>query len=192
MPLGVLPFPSYETVTSSMEPGSSLVLFTDGLIERPGELIDDGMAELAARVQRGARRSGGGSATTCSGRSCRAEALRTTSRSSLLRNLPVTDRFRVEFKAEPEALSQMRSLLRRWLRHAGADDRTIAEVATAAGEAATNAIEHSGAAANFELERPARRRRDRDHRPRPGPLAAAARGRSGPRPVVDARVDGYG
>ena len=150
VPLGVLPFPSYETVTSSMEPGSSLVLFTDGLIERPGELIDDGMAKLAARVSEAPDDP---------------EALCNYLLSTLvprggatddvailtLRNLPYSDRFRANFKAEPEALSQMRSLLRRWLRHGGASERTIAEVATACGEAATNAIEHSGAAHDFEL-----------------------------------------
>ena len=81
----------------------------------------------------------------------------------MLRNLPVTDRFRVEFEAEPEALSQMRSLLRRWLRHAGADRRTISEVTTAAGEAATNAIEHSGV-----------RRRLRGQRPRSPPAGSSS------------------
>ena len=150
VPLGVLPFPSYETVSSTMEPGSSLVLFTDGLIERPGELIDKGMAELAARVQE----APDDPEAVCD------HLLRTLVPSGgatddvailMLRNLPVTDSFRVEFEAEPEALSQMRSLLRRWLRHAGADDRTISEVTTAAGEAATNAIEHSGVAGNFEV-----------------------------------------
>jgi PAS domain S-box-containing protein len=150
VPLGVLPFPSYETVTSTMEPGSSLVLFTDGLIERPGEVIDEGMAKLAARVSE----APADPEAVCN------HLLRTMVPSSgatddiailTLLNLPFADRFRVEFKAEPETLSQMRSLLRRWLRHAGADDRTIAEVATAAGEAATNAIEHSGVADNFEV-----------------------------------------
>jgi PAS domain S-box-containing protein len=150
VPLGVLPFPSYETVTSSMEPGSSLVLFTDGLIERPGELIDDGMAKLAARVSE----APDDPEALCNyllntlvprGGATDDVAILT------LRNLPYSDRFRANFKAEPEALSQMRSLLRRWLRHGGASERTIAEVATACGEAATNAIEHSGAAHDFEL-----------------------------------------
>ena len=150
VPLGVLPFPSYETVTSTMEPGSSLVLFTDGLIERPGELIDEGMAKLAARVQE----APDDPEALCD------HLLRTLVPSGgatddvailMLRNLPVTDRFRAEFEAEPEALSQMRSLLRRWLGHAGADRRTISEVTTAAGEAATNAIEHSGVAGDFEV-----------------------------------------
>jgi PAS domain S-box-containing protein len=150
VPLGVLPFPSYETVTSTMEPGSSLVLFTDGLIERPGELIDDGMAELAARVSEAPDDPD----AVCNhllatlvprGGATDDVAILT------LRNLPVSDRFRAGFKAEPESLSQMRSLLRRWLRHAGAGQRAIAEVTTACGEAATNAIEHSGAAGNFEI-----------------------------------------
>jgi PAS domain S-box-containing protein len=150
VPLGVLPFPSYETITATMEPGSSLVLFTDGLIERPGEVIDEGMAKLAARVQE----APDDPEALCD------HLLRTLVPSGgatddvailMLRNLPVTDRFRAEFEAEPEALSQMRSLLRRWLGHAGADRRTISEVTTAAGEAATNAIEHSGVAANFEV-----------------------------------------
>ena len=35
-------------------------------------------------------------------------------------------------------------MLRRWLAHAGADDLEIAEITTACGEAATNAIEHAG------------------------------------------------
>jgi anti-sigma regulatory factor (Ser/Thr protein kinase) len=46
----------------------------------------------------------------------------------------------------------MRSILRRWLRHAGASDREIAEIVTACGEAATNAIEHAGAAGGAPFE----------------------------------------
>ena len=37
-----------------------------------------------------------------------------------LRNLPVPDHFSAEFPAEPESLAPMRSMLRRWLSHAGA------------------------------------------------------------------------
>ena len=150
VPLGVLPFPSYETVTSTMEPGSSLVLFTDGLIERPGELIDEGMAKLAARVSEAPDDPEGLCNYLIRTLVPRGGATDDVAILSM-RNLPYSDRFQAAFKAEPEALSQMRSLLRRWLRHGGASERTIAEVATAAGEAATNAIEHSGASDDFEL-----------------------------------------
>ena len=68
-----------------------------------------------------------------------------------LRSLPVSDRFRIEFPTEPESLASMRSLLRRWLGYANGDERVIAEITTACGEAATNAIEHAGAGGPFEV-----------------------------------------
>ena len=46
----------------------------------------------------------------------------------------------------------MRSMLRRWLSHAGAGDLEIAEITTACGEAATNAIEHGGASGGTSFE----------------------------------------
>ena len=148
-----------------MEPGSSLVLFTDGLIERPGELIDEGMAQLAARVQE----APDDLEALCD------HLLETLVPSSgatddvailMLRNLPVTDRFRAEFEAEPEALSQMRAMLRRWLRHAGADRRNaIAEITTACRRGGD------------ERDRARRRRRDALRGQRPH---AAGRGSSSP------------
>jgi len=48
VPLGVLPFPTYEEVTAPLAPGHSLLLYTDGLVERPGEHLDEGLGRLAA------------------------------------------------------------------------------------------------------------------------------------------------
>jgi anti-sigma regulatory factor (Ser/Thr protein kinase) len=69
-----------------------------------------------------------------------------------LHNLPVPDRFAVEFPAEPESLATIRSMLRRWLGHAGADELEVAEIITACGEAATNAIEHAGTGSGARFE----------------------------------------
>ena len=44
--LGADPDVSYEQVTTSLEPGDALLLFTDGLIERRDESIDDSMDAL--------------------------------------------------------------------------------------------------------------------------------------------------
>jgi PAS domain S-box-containing protein len=152
VPLGVLPFPTYEEVTSPLEPGDALLLYTDGLIERPGEHIDDGLAQLAARV---GEAPGDASALldhlletlVPPGGAADDVAL------LALRNLPVPERFTAEFPSEPESLAPIRSMLRRWLSHAGADDIEIAEITTACGEAATNAIEHAGTGngARFEV-----------------------------------------
>ena len=152
VPLGVLPFPTYAEVTTAMDPGSALLLYTDGLVERPGEHIDDGMAELAARVREAPEDPDGLcdhllATLVPAGGAMDDVALLT------LRNLPVPDHFSAEFPAEPESLAPIRSMLRRWLSHAGAGELEIAEIITACGEAATNAIEHAGtsAAGRFEV-----------------------------------------
>jgi PAS domain S-box-containing protein len=151
VPLGVLPFPTYQEVTARMDPGSTLLLYTDGLVERPGENIDDGMAELAARVREAPEDPDGLcdhllAALVPAGGATDDVALLT------LRNLPVPDHFSAEFPAEPESLAPMRSMLRRWLSHAGAGELEIAEITTACGEAATNAIEHAGVSGGTRFE----------------------------------------
>jgi serine phosphatase RsbU (regulator of sigma subunit)/anti-sigma regulatory factor (Ser/Thr protein kinase) len=151
VPLGVLPFPEFREVTMPMDPGGTVVLYTDGLVERPGEHIDAGLGRLATvlrnapielehlcdHVLRELVPAGGAPDDV---------ALLT------LRAVPMTDRFRVELPASPESLSSMRSLLRRWLRHLDGDEQEIAEVVTACGEAATNAIEHAGAGGSAPFE----------------------------------------
>ncbi len=152
VPLGVLPFPSYEQLSVPLEPGAGVVLYTDGLVERPGKHFDDGLALLAAAV---------GDAPGPSAESLcdhlleqlvpRAGALDDVALLTL-RNLPVPDRLEASFASLPESLSQMRSLMRRWLRHFSADEHLIADVVTACGEAATNAIEHAGAPVGTPFE----------------------------------------
>jgi PAS domain S-box-containing protein len=152
VPLGVLPFPTYEEVMAPLSPGQSLLLYTDGLVERPGEHLDDGLEQLAACVRDApddpqALLDHVLATLVPAGGSADDVALLT------LRNLPVPERFTAEFASEPESLAQIRSMLRRWLTHAGADDVEIAEITTACGEAATNAIEHAGTGngARFEV-----------------------------------------
>jgi anti-sigma regulatory factor (Ser/Thr protein kinase) len=147
----VLPFPTYEEVVSPMDPGDALLLYTDGLVERPGEHLDDGLAQLAARVREAPEDPQAmldhllATLVPPAGASDDVALL-------TLRNLPVPERFSAEFPAEPESLAPIRSMLRRWLSHAGADDLEIAEITTACGEAATNAIEHAGTGNGAQFE----------------------------------------
>ena len=107
-----------------------------------------------------------------------------------LRTIPMSDRFRVELPTEPEALASMRSLLRRWLRHVSGSEQEIAEVVTACGEAATNAIEHAGVGRH---SRSAARSTaaSGDRRARPRCLACPPGRRPWQGTVVDAGSDGY-
>jgi serine phosphatase RsbU (regulator of sigma subunit) len=46
-PLGVVPFPSYEESTIPLVPGSTVLLYTDGLVERPEASLDEGLEWLS-------------------------------------------------------------------------------------------------------------------------------------------------
>jgi PAS domain S-box-containing protein len=151
VPLGVMPFPSFEEEATTLEPGSTVVLYTDGLVERPGDHLDNGLERLSAAV-RDAPSEPGAFADHLLASLVPKGAAPDDVALLVLRNTPMADRFSAEFPTEPQALTSMRGLLRRWLRHARGSDQEIAEITTACGEAATNAIEHAGASGGTPFE----------------------------------------
>jgi serine phosphatase RsbU (regulator of sigma subunit) len=50
LPLGVRADSPYATAEARLEPGDRFVMYTDGLIERRGESLDDGILRLARLV----------------------------------------------------------------------------------------------------------------------------------------------
>jgi PAS domain S-box-containing protein len=151
VPLGVLPFPNFQENVAEAHPGATVLLYTDGLVERAGSHIDDGLTELAKAVR-------GGPASPDQLCDHLLAALVPAAGPPddvallALQNIPIEDHFSVELPTEPEALASMRSLLRRWLRHVEGSEQEIAEITTACGEAATNAIEHAGAGGDTPFE----------------------------------------
>ena len=162
VPLGVMSFPSYSQETRHLPPGATVLLYTDGLVERPGELLDSSLERLATT----ARGAGDGPERLCDGlvrRLVPGGAASDDVALLALHSPPLGDRFSLQLLADPERLASMRALLRRWLRHVEASDRELAEILIASGEAAANAIEHgsaspersfrvSGAASGGEVE----------------------------------------
>lgn len=141
VPLGVMPFPSYREQTRTLPAGATVLLYTDGLVERPGELLDTGLARLA----KAAAAVEGGPERLCEAlvRGLVPGGAASDDVAVLaLHSPPLSVRFRLQLPADAARLGSMRALLRRWLRHVGASDRDIAEVLSATGEAAANAIEH--------------------------------------------------
>ncbi|MFG2267204.1 SpoIIE family protein phosphatase [Streptomyces sp. NPDC048720] len=59
MLLGASTSPVYESARIRLEPGDRLLLYTDGLVERPGEGIDAGLARMAEAVLAHERGAGG-------------------------------------------------------------------------------------------------------------------------------------
>ena len=51
-PVGVIPGATYESTSIALPPNATLLLFTDGLFERRGETVDDGMARRQESVSR--------------------------------------------------------------------------------------------------------------------------------------------
>lgn len=53
LPLGVMSEHTYTAERFTLEPGTSIMLYTDGLIEEPGASVDDGLERLRSAVQEG-------------------------------------------------------------------------------------------------------------------------------------------
>jgi anti-sigma regulatory factor (Ser/Thr protein kinase) len=158
-PLGVVRYPVYEESTISLPPGGTVVLYSDGLIERPGVSLDEGLEwlrGLAAGIS-------GRLDDLCSAllRASFHEASQADDVALLAVRLESVEPERTELTlaAEPESLAYMRRALGRWLRVAGADSAETYEILVACGEACANAIAHAypaGEASSYVVE--ARRR----------------------------------
>jgi FixJ family two-component response regulator/anti-sigma regulatory factor (Ser/Thr protein kinase)/putative methionine-R-sulfoxide reductase with GAF domain len=154
VPLGVLPYTTFEETEARLAPDSTLVLYTDGLVEERGISIEirlddlqraasapfEGPNELCERLLRQMLPEGPGVDDV-------AVLALTTAPAS-------TDRLALTLPAEPEALITARRALRNWLSELGVEPDLVYDITLATGEACTNAIEHAYAPgeASFDLE----------------------------------------
>jgi anti-sigma regulatory factor (Ser/Thr protein kinase)/putative methionine-R-sulfoxide reductase with GAF domain len=151
-PLGTMPYPTHQEVQTSLGPGETIIMYTDGLIERRGESLTAGLDRLCAvaGVAASAEEMCQGIIDTL------VPALGSPDDVAVvaLRNAPIERDMRVRLPANPQVLAQIRQMLRRWLRSKGARAEEIAAITLACGEACANAIEHaySPGRASFELE----------------------------------------
>jgi anti-sigma regulatory factor (Ser/Thr protein kinase)/putative methionine-R-sulfoxide reductase with GAF domain len=150
-PLGATRHPTYEEREAAIEPGSTLVLYTDGLVERPGESLDAGLERLTIVVGDGEQD------LEHLGDSLVDELLPegpTEDDAALLlaRALPLSDSLLTRLPADVESIPLMRRVLRRWLHEAGATDAQAEDLSLATSEACANAIEHAYGPAPGVLE----------------------------------------
>ena len=140
-PLGAFPFGAYGETELSLQSGETIVLYTDGLVERPGISVSDGIQKLADIVR----------STTSVDDACvlAVDGLvpRAGARDDVaivaLRNTPIPAELDLRLPADPGVLSGMRRTLRRWLTGRGATGADLAEITMAVSEACANAIEHA-------------------------------------------------
>jgi GAF domain-containing protein/anti-sigma regulatory factor (Ser/Thr protein kinase) len=142
-PLGAALGPSALETHVHLEPGVTLALYTDGLVERRGLRLSERQQSL---------REAAAGASTEPGLLCESLIEAMIGSDAPPDDLAVLTMQRVATGDEPlnlkiaaraEELASIRRLLRGWLTDAGADRRAIEAVLLASGEACTNAIEHA-------------------------------------------------
>ena len=140
-PLGAFGFRRCPEHEIALEPGATLLLYTDGLIERPGIPIDESIRLLAETVTGAA-----GAEEAClvaMDRMIPARGPRDDVAVIALRNNPVPDALDMCLPAQPNYLGHVRRMLARWLRANDVTGEAAAEITIAVSEACANAIEHA-------------------------------------------------
>jgi anti-sigma regulatory factor (Ser/Thr protein kinase) len=143
LPLGVMPSIEYPEARFTIEPGSTLVMYTDGLVEERGKSIDEGLDLLKEAVRDGPDAP---------------DALCDHIVARLLANRPATDdiavltvrtvpmsaeRLHLDLPTNPKSLATLRRTLGRWLESLGASRVESNDIQVAAHEACSNAMEHA-------------------------------------------------
>ncbi|HLY21721.1 MAG TPA: SpoIIE family protein phosphatase [bacterium] len=142
-PLGVRGI-AYREDTATLAPSSTIMVYTDGLLEVRGQSIDEGFA----RVTEVLRRCGDAPVDDLVDRVLASALAGRTSEDDValvaLRLSPLSpERLDIRLPAVPASLAQMRQTLRRWLKSADVAPEEAYDVMTAINEACANAIEHA-------------------------------------------------
>ena len=141
-PLGVFESSQHTEKRAKLAPGSTIVLYTDGLVEERGVSIDQGLEALRLAASQDP---------------CHPDELCERLVAAMLAIHPANDDIAVlalralpaappplhlEIPSDPTQLGQMRRDLGSWLREAGAAGEVVEVIQMACHEACSNAIEH--------------------------------------------------
>jgi anti-sigma regulatory factor (Ser/Thr protein kinase) len=141
--MGVLATPRYTEHVTMLEPGSTIVLYTDGLVEASNEVLDIGLERLLAA----AADAGPDVAATCErllaqGMSTPADRSDDVTLLVVRCNETLGSRVDLEVSGQSGGLFAMRQTLRRWLGETAAGVDETEDVIMACNEACENSIEH--------------------------------------------------
>jgi serine phosphatase RsbU (regulator of sigma subunit)/anti-sigma regulatory factor (Ser/Thr protein kinase) len=143
VPLGVVAHGGYEESEVALDAGDTLLLYTDGLIERRDQRLVprlEYLAEVAAHGPRDPDRLCGYVLDTMMQGATALDDVAVLGVRILAGFGP---RLEVTVPARPVELAGFRRLLRRWLAENGARGRDIEAITLASNEACANAVEHA-------------------------------------------------
>ncbi|GIE86012.1 SpoIIE family protein phosphatase [Actinoplanes regularis] len=138
-PIAIRPHEARPEATFDMPPRTTLLLYTDGLVERRRRPLTDGIDEATTAVRLGRRTPVEDLATEVMTRLAPEDGFDDDVALLLYRQPGPLE---LEFPAESSRLSAIRAALRGWLERCGVDPAISQNVLIAAGEACANAIEH--------------------------------------------------
>jgi anti-sigma regulatory factor (Ser/Thr protein kinase) len=155
MPLGVSAGTTYSRGRYPFPPGSSLLLYTDGLIERRDESIDVGLARLRDAATGAVSATGESFADRVYSALIESASREDDIALLAIESTPLGPTLEMTLDAHPRVLAGLRGTLARWLAGEGiTNEDQVFNVTLAASEAAANAIEHAYGArqASFEMQ----------------------------------------
>ena len=141
-PLGAGVRQVYEEQQVDLSAGETLILYTDGLIERRGSQLSEGEAALAAVASSAPDEP----ELMCQNITSQlTQGLTTADDIAILtvQTVGLHELLDVEVPAEPEQLATIRHLIRRWVEANGGSDDDCAAFAISISEACANSIEHA-------------------------------------------------
>lgn len=142
MPLCATDQARYHEAEHALSPGSLLLLYTDGLIERRGESLDAGFERLGA-VLRDASFDVEDVADTVLFELLQDGAPPDDVAVLCVATIPTSDDLQLRLPASPRHLARMRKVVTDWLTAKGATVEEAREITVAVNEVAANAIEHA-------------------------------------------------
>jgi len=150
VPLGVAWQVRRPEVAARLEPGTTLILYTDGLVERRGDSIEEGMSKLKAAAETAPR---GVEPLLDHVIASLVDEVTEDDVALLAVSFPVPpERLHLSLRAEPKELPSLRRTLGRWLTAAKASQEEAYDIILACGEACANAIEHAYGPSEASIE----------------------------------------
>jgi serine phosphatase RsbU (regulator of sigma subunit)/anti-sigma regulatory factor (Ser/Thr protein kinase) len=158
IPLGIVRGARYASAKAPFPTGSSLLLYTDGLVERRGEAIDEGLERLRDATERAVASDDGSLADRVYNGLLEVAMVDSATLEDdvallAIESLPLAGELDMTLDADPAALAGLRRLIGRWLGAQGIGESDVFAITLAVSEAAANAIEHAygGREATFAL-----------------------------------------
>ena len=151
VPLGTTDI-AYHEAETQIERGATVVLYTDGLVERRDTSLDDRLAQLATVASVAGGELGDVCDQILGGLLGGKRPSDDVALLALRPEPPTAGSLELKLPADPAALAQLRQRIGRFLDTAGASEQERFEITLAVSEAAMNAIEHAYGPSEAEFD----------------------------------------